>query len=256
MLKILNILVIILAISNCEQLSSSIITLDNTNLVNIRGEINKLTNNKFIIDMEKINYNKEIYVYINSPGGSVIEGFAMIEYIKNLQQQKITISCIADFAASIAFVILQHCNNRYAFYSSIMMQHSMSLQLKGSLPTVDSYLKMLHDINIHLNTYQATKVKLSLDNFVKKTTSDWWVSGLTAISENVVDKIVTIRCNPSLNNIYDNVNINTLFGDITINYSKCPLISHYHSIILPNNISTIELAKIIETNLRTPSYHV
>ena len=227
-------------------ITANIITMDNDNMITIRGTINSMTSNKFILDTSDKNNNKELFIYINSPGGSVMEGFYMVEHIKFLQEQNITISCIADFAASMAFVLLQFCNNRYAFSSSILMQHSMSLQLKGTLPGVESYMKMLRDINIYFDMYQSERINVSYDDFIKKTTSDWWISGLTAKMDKVIDKIIIAKCHISLHSMNETITKNTMFGEIQLIYSKCPMVKHPLNIIFLFNYTMEQYNSIVK----------
>ena len=216
--------------------SNNIITLYDNNLVNIRGKINSISVNNFAIDTNKINTTKEIFLYINSPGGSVMDGFAMIEQIKMLKLENITVSCIGDFSASMAFAILQFCSNRYALFSSVLMQHQMSLKLNGNLYGLDSYMNMIRDINTYLDEEQASRINITMDNFIKKISVDWWISGISAVKENVVDQIISIRCNKSLYALNETIEHITFFGSINVVYSKCPLIKYPLDIILPKGV--------------------
>lgn len=229
-------LLYILCLLQFTSVNCDIITLTETNHIIIRGEINSMSTNKFMIDT--INFDeKELFLYINSPGGSVLEGFMMIEHIKTLQEDNITVSCIADYAISMAFVILQFCSNRYALYSSIMMQHQMSIELKGNLFELNSYLKMIKNINIYIDMKQSNRINISYNEFVNKVSVDWWVSGITAIEENIVDKIIMIKCHKKLYDLNYTIEYITPFGEFNIIYSSCPLIRHPLKINSPFGIN-------------------
>ena len=83
--------------------------------------------------------SKEIYIYISSPGGSVMEGMKIVDLIKSLEKSGRQVSCISDFSASMAFIILQSCPKRLATFSSILMQHQMSLGLEGNIENVNTF---------------------------------------------------------------------------------------------------------------------
>tara|TARA_B110000971_G_C19662959_1_gene343167 strand:- start:214 stop:489 length:276 start_codon:yes stop_codon:yes gene_type:complete len=73
-----------------------------------------------------------IYVYINSQGGDVSACQLLINQLKYQVMQNKTIGCIAQKAYSMAFHLLQNCNNRYITSSSQVMQHQISLGIKKS----------------------------------------------------------------------------------------------------------------------------
>ena len=51
--------------------------------------------------------------------------------------------CIVDKGASMAFVIFQHCQNRYIIDGSILMQHQMSGGMSGPIENVRNRMKLL-----------------------------------------------------------------------------------------------------------------
>ena len=77
---------------------TKIINLDENNLVVIKGVINQDTSNKFFNDLKDFNDNS-LDIFISSPGGSVMEGMKMIDYINTLKKCNIVINCYGDFAA-------------------------------------------------------------------------------------------------------------------------------------------------------------
>ena len=172
------------------------ITLTKDNMIAITGEITKSTSVKFINNMRTI--NNTTYIYINSPGGSVMDGHHIINYMNMLKSKNITLICYADMAASMAFVILQACNERLGSPASILMQHQMSLRTNMNLYNLNNYVKMVQDINIYLDKFQAERIGMNYNDFVNKITSDWWISGVTAIDEKILDNYATIECDMEL----------------------------------------------------------
>ena len=190
--------------------------------VNIRGVINSESSNKFIKDLNEFNHD-ELHIFINSPGGSVMEGMKIISHIDMLNDT-VKINCIADFAASMAFIIFQNCHNRYVLSSSILMQHQMSLGLEGNLFNINSYMKMIQNLNMDLDTKQATRLQLTYDEFVDKIRHDWWITGSEAIKENVADDLVKVKCSQDLYKKKEIINYESLFGNVILEFYKCPLL--------------------------------
>ena len=203
--------------------SASIINLKEENLISIKGVIDRDTSNNFFNDLKDFSSNS-LDIFITSPGGSVMEGMKMIDYIKTLQNLDVEVNCYGDFAASMAFVILQSCTNRYAMVSSVLMQHQMSLGLSGPIENIKNYLKMIQDIETRVNHNQANRIGLTDDEFDRKIFNDWWISGFTALDENVVDKIVDVKCSSKLMKDKMVVQHNTIFGTVEFIFSKCPLV--------------------------------
>ena len=198
-------------------------TLNENDVVMIKGVISKDSSNKFFSDLQNFNED-QLNIFISSPGGSVIEGMKIIDEIKTLQNSDIVVNCFGDFAASMAFVILQSCTNRYALESSILMQHQMSLGLGGPIENIKSYLKMIVDIENKLNKDQANRIGLTQNDFDMKIYNDWWVSGITAKEENVVDDLVDLKCSNNLHTKNTQIEVNNFFGKVKYTFSKCPLI--------------------------------
>ena len=136
------------------------------------------------------------------------------------------IECIAEFAASMAFSILQSCPKRYILQSSILMQHQMSLTLGGNIKNINSYLNYINDLSVQLNKRQADRLNLTETEFNYLVQHDWWVSGYNALEHNMADEVINVLCSSDLINSEDEIFIETFFAKIKVNFSRCPLILH------------------------------
>ena len=201
-----------------------LIELNNQNLITLRGEIDEQLTSELVRKINKFS-NNHVYLYITSPGGSVIDGLQIIDQLKTLEYRNIKLSCIADFAASMAFIIFQSCPVRYITTSSILMQHQMSLKLAGNIENINTYLDFIKDINTDLSEIQATKLNIPLEEFRRKINNDWWMNYKSIIKNNAADSIVTIICNYELVDMFEEITKSTLLFDIKAIFSKCP-ISH------------------------------
>ena len=202
---------------------NNLISLGSDNFVSIQGQINEDTAAKFIKDILQIKKHK-IYIYIDSPGGSVMDGNDMIQVMDALSSSNKEIICIADNAASMAFSFLQSCPNRYIMKDSILMQHQMSASVKGQYENMKTRMQLLESINKRLKQKQADRIGLSLEEFNAKTISDWWLFGEDAIEQNVADKVVMVTCEPELTHKYYKKTIKGLLRTTEINVNRCPLI--------------------------------
>lgn len=64
---------------------------------------------------------------------------------------------------------------------------------------------------------------MTQEEFEQKISNDWWLTTVESIKLNVADKIVQIKCN--FKNEKEIVEIQTIFGDVTLTYMKCPQIA-------------------------------
>ena len=201
---------------------NQLIKLDKNNFITLRGDITDQLSSDIIRKLNKYSF-QELYLYITSPGGSVINGLQIIDQIKVLNERNIKTICIADFAASIAFAIFQSCPTRYITSSSIIMQHQLSLEVKGSLYNLDNYMDFIKLIDDDLYLMQANKLTMNKKDFQNKITNDWWLSGLHIIENKAADQIVNVYCENEVVDMKEEVKYISFLFDVKIIFSKCPL---------------------------------
>lgn len=217
-----NIITIISIFLNINKINSQILLTEN-NHISIRGTIDdELISNK-IIEMNKLDDNN-IYIYLQTNGGSVMAGYKFIESIDYLKKNGKNISCIGDISISMGFVIFQHCDYRFITKSSILMQHQMSLELSGSINNLNNYLIMINDIKTELDVKQSQRLELSMNDFNNLISNDWWIFGTNNLKYRTADVLTTVGCNKNLINTFIIEKINTIFGNIIAKYSACPTV--------------------------------
>jgi len=228
-MKILNLLFTLFAFAiPTFTLASPVVTatpdvlLTEKNHVVVRGEVNGESVSKWILELNNIK-DKDVVVYINSPGGSVLAGMTFVEQIQQMTKAGKNVVCVADVAASMAFIILQSCPNRYVTSASILMQHQMSLKLGGQIENVKTYLNFLDGVEEDLNLMQAKKMDMDPDDFKRLIAHDLWLSGSSIMKHNAADKMVHVGCDSVLLTKVHKEEIDTFFGTIVLTYSKCPL---------------------------------
>lgn len=75
----------------------------------------------------------DIYMLINSPGGSVGPGMAVVDSMLQAKARGVEFHCFSGvLAASMAFIILSHCDNRVTFHNTKLLFHPISLSTRGS----------------------------------------------------------------------------------------------------------------------------
>lgn len=145
-----------------------------------------------LLFLEAENPDKDIFMYINSPGGSVTDGMAIIDCMDYIKPDVSTI-CIGS-AASMAAVILSSGTpgKRCILPSSEVMVH----QPKGSFGKAQvSDIKIQADRMIQMKEdligLLAKNCGVPYDEMVKITDRDYFMTAKEALSMGIVDKIIT-----------------------------------------------------------------
>ena len=224
MIKINAMKICITLLLFCNYSEQCLVTLTPENHISVQGEITDELITHKILELAKLN-SDNIYIYIQSNGGSVLAGKRFIQFITTLNNNGKNISCIADKAYSMGFVILQYCPHRYVTTNSIIMQHQMSLGVSGPINNMDNYLDMIHQIKDELNLHQANRLNLYLDQFEKKISNDWWIYGTNILNNSAADELIEVLCSKELITGKKKVTVETFFGDVKMDYSLCPVLS-------------------------------
>ena len=194
------------------------IKFNTTNTLTLKGVINAENTNRFLHQFNLKENKNQLYLFIDSPGGSVEDGYKIIAEI-----MKYNITCIAEKAYSMAFAILQSCTTRYILPFGKLMQHQISLGLINELGKIESYLKFINEMEVELLKLQSNKIGISSEELKNRTMNEWWLFSNNAINENCADNIVNVECTKKLT--LDTYTINSGMYDYI--YSKCPLIPDY-----------------------------
>jgi len=194
-------------------------TFDEKTLV-LRGEVTGESVAK-LQDAILSSTEKELTLVIASPGGSVMAGAALAQTIKDSGKN---VRCVATFAASMAFAILQACQERYVLDNSIIMQHVMSYGLEGQEPNNWSLANALHRMNKKMDEDQAERIGLSYKEFREKVRDDWWLLGDEAVDANAADEMATATCTAALTKKRIKEKVQLLFWTFDVEWSGCPLI--------------------------------
>jgi len=193
------------------------VVLNTMNNVVIRGSITEKTADAFLYDFF---LKAPKYVFITSNGGSVSAGSRIVSQILTRN-----VTCIAERAYSMAFVILQACSTRWVTPSGSLMQHQMSLGVKGNLMNMNNYMVMVNAVERYMNEMQAKRLGMSVEAFVSRIATDWWLFGNDITDNNAADGFATVECTRDLLKKNTTHTTTSFWGqDIHETYSACPLI--------------------------------
>jgi ATP-dependent protease ClpP protease subunit len=172
---------------------------------------------------EHMRENNIFTLYIDSPGGSVHAGNHLIQYMKTVQSQNITVNCIGQNFMSMAFVIFQACDHRMVFDNSLGMQHQMSFGMRGAIEPLRKLFQMHHTVNEKIIAMEIERIGISREDYDKKIAHDWWIYGKDNVAQNTADEIIMMDCDPSLYGIVHSRKEKSGHYSFLIRRHGCPL---------------------------------
>lgn len=140
---------------------------------------------------------KDISLYINSPGGSITAGLAILDTM-NLIEPDITTYCVGQ-AASMAAVLLA-CGTkgkRFALPHARVLIHQPSMSgLAGQASDIDIYAKEILRMREVLNQILADACGQPVDRISRDVDRDYIMEADQALQYGIVDRVVTSREQP------------------------------------------------------------
>ena len=137
---------------------------------------------------------RDISLYINSPGGSITAGLAILDTM-NLVEADIVTYCVGQ-AASMAAVLLA-CGKkgkRYSLPNSRILIHQPSMSgLGGQATDIDIYAREILRMRENLNRILADAAGQPIEKIARDVERDYIMEAPTALQYGLIDRIVTTR---------------------------------------------------------------
>lgn len=201
-----------------------IVTLTPSNFILLRGEIDDNLVSQVSLKLQ-LKQGESVYLYIDSPGGSIVDGMRLINLVKALSASGTEVICITDYAASMAFSLFQACPVRYAIENAIIMQHQASYGTQGSMTQNRSRIELVENITTKLNKMDSDRLQMPLDQFVNRIYKDWWLFDRDIVKYKAADELVLVMCDAKLMQEKVVETINSRFGTATVTWSACPVVT-------------------------------
>ena len=165
-------------------------------IIFLTGEINDATANIVVaqlIYLEGKNPDKDIYLYINSPGGSVSAGLAIYDTIKYIKCDVVTI-CIGLAASMGAFLLSSGTKGkRYALPNSEIMIHQPLGGAQGQASDIEIQARHIQHIKDKINQILSEATGQDLKKVQKDTDRDYYMTAEQAKEYGLVDDIFYTR---------------------------------------------------------------
>ncbi|ORU91498.1 MAG: ATP-dependent Clp protease proteolytic subunit [Cycloclasticus sp. symbiont of Poecilosclerida sp. N] len=143
--------------------------------------------------LESENPDKDIHLYINSPGGSVTAGMSIYDTMQFIKPDVSTM-CIGQAASMGALLLTGGAKDkRFALPHSRMMIHQPLGGFQGQASDIDIHAKEILLIRDRLNTIMAKHTGQAIDVIQRDTDRDNFMGGEKAVEYGLVDKVLTNR---------------------------------------------------------------
>lgn len=170
--------------------------------------------------------DKPLYLFINSPGGSIQSGLELIEALKGLGRP---VNTVTLFGASMAFQIVQNLNERLILKNGVLMSHHAAGEFAGSFGGVspsqmDSRYQFWLDRVKELDeqTVSRTNGKQTYKSYTEEYDHETWLGGTKSVARGYADRIVTVKCDLTLKGV--TTHYASFFGvSLAYDLDNCPI---------------------------------
>jgi ATP-dependent Clp protease protease subunit len=160
----------------------------------IGDEINDQVANSVVAQLlflEADNPEKDISIYINSPGGSTTAGFAILDTMELIKPNVSTI-CIGMAASFGAMLLLSGTKGkRYALPNSEIMIHQPLGGARGQATEIEISARRILKLREQLNKMIAERTGQPVEKIARDTDRDYFMTAEEALEYGIIDKIVS-----------------------------------------------------------------
>ena len=146
-----------------------------------------------LLFLEAEDPEKDIFLYINSPGGSVTSGLAIYDTIQYIKP-KISTICMGQAASMGALLLASgEKGKRFALPHSSILIHQPMGGVKGQATEISIHAKEILRLREELNGILARHSGQSIDKIQNDTERDFFMSGDQAVEYGIIDAVITAR---------------------------------------------------------------
>jgi len=160
------------------------------------GPVNDVTANLVVAQLlflESENPDKDIHLYINSPGGSVTAGMAIYDTMQFIKPDVSTL-CVGQAASMGAFLLTAGAKGkRFALPNSRMMIHQPLGGFQGQASDIEIHAKEILYLKQKLNEMLAAHTGQDIERIERDTDRDNFLSADAAVAYGLVDRVLTSR---------------------------------------------------------------
>jgi len=163
-------------------------------IIMLSGEVNDAVASTIVAQLlflEAQDPDKDIYFYINSPGGVITSGLSMFDTMNYIKPDIVTI-CIGQAASMGAFLLASGTKGkRFALPNARIMIHQPSGGAQGQSTDIQIQAQEIQRLKDTLNSILAEKTGKKAKTIEKDTERDNFMSAKEAVDYGLIDKVLT-----------------------------------------------------------------
>lgn len=162
-------------------------------IIMLSGEVNDVTANLVVAQLlflESEDPDKDIHLYINSPGGSITSGMAIYDTMQYIKPDVSTI-CIGMAASMGAFLLSSGAKGkRFALPNAEIMIHQPLGGFQGQATDIDIHAKRILKIKDKLNQILSENTNQPLEKIKLDVERDYFMEASEAVEYGLIDKVI------------------------------------------------------------------
>lgn len=144
-----------------------------------------------LLFLEAENPDKDINLYINSPGGSITSGMAIYDTIQYIRPNVSTI-CVGMAASMGAFLLAAgEKGKRYALPNSEIMIHQPSGGTEGQATDIEIRARRIMNMKESLNRILCERTGQDLERIQRDTERDYFMTAAEAKEYGIIDEVIS-----------------------------------------------------------------
>ncbi len=165
-------------------------------IIFLTGEIDTSVANSVVAQLlylETKDPDKDIYLYINSPGGSVTDGMAIYDTINYIKCDVCTI-CIGMAASMAAFLLSSGAKGkRFALANSEIMIHQPSGGVQGQATEIAIVAERIIKLRKKMNSILAANTNQPIEKIERDVERDYYMEAIEAKEYGLIDRVYISR---------------------------------------------------------------
>lgn len=177
-------------------------------------------------EMNRRHSKAPLYLFLNTPGGSIQAGLELIEALRGLGRP---VNTITTFAASMGFQIVENLDKRLILDKGTLMSHHATGQFQGAFGGVSpNQLQQREHLwyqivkELDEQTVKRSSGKQTYDSYVKMYDKEVWLTGHESVEAGFADAITKLKCDQSLAGVTVH-HVDFLGLDVSFELDNCPI---------------------------------
>lgn len=162
-------------------------------IIFLGGEVTDVTADLLVAQLlflEAEDPDKDIQIYINSPGGSVSAGFAIFDTMQYIKPDVSTI-CVGRAASMGAFLLAAGAKGkRFALPNADVMIHQPLGGAQGQAEDIYIQATKIIQVRQQINEILAERTGQPLEKIAKDTDRDFYMTALEAVEYGIIDEVI------------------------------------------------------------------